>query len=78
MRLQRRPVELLALAGLDDRGHRLAVALVGDADHEDVEDRLGDLIALSTSSGKTFSPPVLTHVLPRPSRVNVPSSSIRA
>ena len=37
-----------------------------------------DLSAPSTSSGKTFSPPVFTHVLPRPSSVIVPSSSTRA
>ena len=37
-----------------------------------------DFSAPSTSSGNTFSPPVFTHVLPRPSRVMVPSASIRA
>ena len=37
-----------------------------------------DLSASSTSSGKTFSPPVLTHMFPRPSKVIVPSSSRRA
>ncbi len=36
------------------------------------------LIAPSTSSGKTFSPPVFTHTLPRPSNVTVPSSSTLA
>ena len=36
-----------------------------------------DFSAPSTSSGKTFSPPVLTQVLPRPSRVIVPSASSR-
>ena len=29
----------------------------------------------STSSGKTFSPPVLMHTDPRPSRVSEPSAS---
>ena len=37
-----------------------------------------DLSAPSTSSGNTFSPPVFTQVLPRPSRVTLPSASIRA
>ena len=37
-----------------------------------------DFSAPSTSSGNTFSPPVFTHVLPRPSRVTVPSVSSRA
>ena len=37
-----------------------------------------DFSAPSTSSGKTFSPPVFTHVLPRPSRVTEPSASSRA
>ena len=34
--------------------------------------------ASSTSSGKTFSPPVLMHTEPRPRSVIVPSSSIWA
>ncbi len=37
-----------------------------------------DFSAPSTSSGKTFSPPVFTQVLPRPSSVTVPSASTRA
>src|ERR1700734_2537118 len=37
-----------------------------------------DFSAPSTSSGKTFSPPEFTHVLPRPSKVTVPSSSTLA
>ena len=37
-----------------------------------------DFSAPSTSSGKTFSPPEFTQVLPRPSSVRVPSSSTRA
>ena len=32
----------------------------------------------STSSGYTFSPPVLMHALPRPSSVTMPSGSMRA
>ncbi len=36
------------------------------------------LSASSTSSGKTFSPPVLMHTEPRPSRTSVPSASTRA
>ena len=33
------------------------------------------LIASSTSSGNTFSPPVLMHTDPRPNKVMVPSAS---
>ena len=34
-----------------------------------------DLRTVSTSSGYTFSPPVLMHSLPRPRRCTVPSAS---
>src|SRR5439155_21085464 len=37
-----------------------------------------DLSAASTSSGYTFSPPLLMHTEPRPSRVIVPSASTMA
>ena len=37
-----------------------------------------DFSAPSTSSGKTFSPPEFTQVLPRPSSVTEPSASTRA
>jgi hypothetical protein len=36
------------------------------------------LMASSTSSGKTFSPPVLMHLLPRPMKVMRPSASMVA
>ncbi len=52
--------------------------LVGHADDQHVEHVRVRHQRASTSSGKTFSPPVFTQVLPRPSRVIVPSASCRA
>ena len=69
-------VDRLAGTGFDDTGDDLAEPLVRDADGDRVDHgRDGVFIASSTSSGKTFSPPVLMHTEPRPSSVIPPSAS---
>ena len=64
--------------GLDDGGDCLAEALVGKADDDGVVDERCSLSASSTSSGKTFSPPVLMHDRAAAEQHHVPSASTRA
>ena len=68
-----------ARSRLHDRGDPFTPPLVGYADDDGVEHVAAcDFSAASTSSGYTFSPPVLIETEPRPSTVMVPSSSMRA
>ena len=52
-------VDGFAGRGHHDGGDRLAPARVRQADHRDLEPRLGRVEAVSTSIEATFSPPVL-------------------
>ena len=72
---ERRRVDGVTALGLDEGRDRLAEALVGHADDGRVGHASWRLSTSSTSSGYTFSPPVLMHWLPRPSRRTVPSAS---